>query len=209
MKKKRDTQPLKAKVHCSPDGSHVGLSEARQAYGQFLEAIGIGHALTDLAETARLSSELLVQLTSGVRQPVPALSLIEHAVKPEADWIILDDIPFYSLCEHHFVPFFGHAKIEYRPLRWIAGLGGFVRIVDHFSKQPQLQERLTEQIGRTLVDQLEPLSLRVTLKARQMCVELKGMPAIHVETHFEFSANEGRSSLGITPAESGDFVAKD
>lgn len=158
---------------------------AEAAYAQFLKESGVSHALTSVKDTAKLASELLIQRTSGLHQPTPELSLINFE-SDDSDWVILDDIPFYSLCEHHFVPFFGTVKIEYMPHRSIAGLGGFIRLVDHFSKQPQLQERLTQQIGRSLCEQLQPKALHITLKARQMCVELRGQPAICVETRFSY-----------------------
>lgn len=184
MKKRNDIHPKQ----CNGDISQkkIDLDAAKEAYAHFLQVIQLEEAVTDFDETAALSSELLVQLTSSVHQPVPKLSLIAWQASLGSDWVILDDIPFYSLCEHHFVPFFGTAKIEYRPSESIAGLGGFIRIVDYFSKKPQLQERLTDQIGKALVDQLKPRALRVTLRARQMCVELRGQPAIAFETHFSY-----------------------
>ncbi len=186
MKKRNDIpseQPKDSTSH-----KEIDLKEAKEAYAHFLNVIHLEDAVTDFDETASLSSDLLVQLTSSVHQSVPKLSLIKWHRSKEEDWVILDDIPFYSLCEHHFVPFFGTAKIEYRPSSVIAGLGGFIRLVDYFSKKPQLQERLTEEIGTTLVAQLKPLALRVTLRARQMCVELRGQPAITFETHFSYTS---------------------
>ncbi len=157
--------------------------QAAQAYADLLRALDI--PLSDPASTAQLASQLLIHLTREANCETPHLSLIEA---PHSDWVVLDEMPFYSLCEHHFVPFFGTAKIEYLPNKYIAGLGGFFRMLDHFARQPQLQERLTQQLCDALFEELQPKVVRLTLKARQMCVELNGQPAITVETRAERSA---------------------
>jgi GTP cyclohydrolase I len=85
------------------------------------------------------------------------------------------DIPFYSLCAHHLVPFYGHAHLAYVPDKKIVGLSKLVRILEFYAKRPQLQERLTEQVVTFLVEELEPLGAMVVIQARHLCVEMRGV----------------------------------
>ncbi|MGE5235879.1 MAG: GTP cyclohydrolase I FolE [Acidobacteriota bacterium] len=85
------------------------------------------------------------------------------------------DIPFYSMCAHHLVPFYGHAHIAYIPLKRIVGLSKIPRILEFYAKRPQIQERLTEQVADYLWSQLEPLGAMVVVEARHLCVEMRGV----------------------------------
>ncbi|MCI0548367.1 MAG: GTP cyclohydrolase I FolE [Candidatus Rokubacteria bacterium] len=85
------------------------------------------------------------------------------------------DIPFYSLCAHHFVPFYGHAHIAYIPNERILGLSKMVRILEFYAKRPQLQERLTEQVADYLAEKLRPKGAMVVIEARHLCVEMRGV----------------------------------
>ena len=85
------------------------------------------------------------------------------------------DIPFYSMCSHHLVPFYGKAHIAYIPAEKIIGLSKFARILEFYAKRPQLQERLTEQVVGYLQDNLSPLGAMVVIEARHLCVEMRGV----------------------------------
>ena len=85
------------------------------------------------------------------------------------------DIPFYSMCSHHLVPFYGHAHIAYVPGDKILGLSKFARILEFYAKRPQLQERLTEQVVSFLVEELRPRGAMVVIEARHLCVEMRGV----------------------------------
>ena len=85
------------------------------------------------------------------------------------------DLPFYSMCAHHLVPFYGHAHIAYIPSDRIIGLSKFSRILEFYAKRPQLQERLTEQVVDYLVDRLHPIGAMVVIEARHLCVEMRGV----------------------------------
>ena len=85
------------------------------------------------------------------------------------------DIPFYSMCSHHLVPFYGRAHIAYIPRDRIIGLSKFARILEFYAKRPQLQERLTEQVVGYLQDNLNPLGAMVVIEARHLCVEMRGV----------------------------------
>jgi GTP cyclohydrolase I len=85
------------------------------------------------------------------------------------------DIPFYSMCSHHLVPFYGRAHIAYIPRDRIIGLSKFARILEFYAKRPQLQERLTEQVVGFLEEKLNPLGAMVVIEARHLCVEMRGV----------------------------------
>jgi GTP cyclohydrolase I len=85
------------------------------------------------------------------------------------------EIPFYSLCAHHLVPFYGHAHVAYIPRDRIIGLSKLARTVEFYAKRPQLQERLTEQVVSFLQDRLDPLGTMVVVEARHLCVEMRGV----------------------------------
>ena len=89
--------------------------------------------------------------------------------------VIEKEIPFYSMCAHHFVPFYGHAHIAYIPQSTIVGLSKLPRILEFYAKRPQLQERLTEQVAEFLWSKLEPQGVMVVIEARHLCVEMRGV----------------------------------
>ncbi|HSN54995.1 MAG TPA: GTP cyclohydrolase I FolE, partial [Candidatus Sulfomarinibacteraceae bacterium] len=89
--------------------------------------------------------------------------------------VIEKEIPFYSMCAHHFVPFYGHAHIGYIPGSEVVGLSKLPRILEFYAKRPQLQERLTEQVAEFLWSRLEPQGVMVVIEARHLCVEMRGV----------------------------------
>ena len=89
--------------------------------------------------------------------------------------VIEREIPFYSMCAHHFVPFYGHAHIAYIPESRIVGLSKLPRILEFYAKRPQLQERLTEQVAEFLEHSLHPQGVMVVIEARHLCVEMRGV----------------------------------
>lgn len=89
--------------------------------------------------------------------------------------IVQTDIPFYSLCEHHVVPFFGVAAVAYLPNKKIVGLSKIARTVEYYSRNLQNQERITTQVAERLSEELSPFGVGVILKARHMCMEMRGV----------------------------------
>lgn len=101
--------------------------------------------------------------------------------------ITLRSIPFWSTCEHHFLPFGGKVKVTYIPNDYIIGLSKIPRVVRYFSKRPQLQERLTEDIATYLISLLDPIYLKVTVKAKHGCVMCRGIESdCETKTHYEY-----------------------
>lgn len=92
------------------------------------------------------------------------------------------NIPFYSLCEHHMLPFFGHASIAYIPKNKIIGLSKLSRVLNFFCNRLQNQERITQQVATCLFEQLNPLGVGVVLRARHLCMEMRGIKTYGSET---------------------------
>ena len=98
------------------------------------------------------------------------------------DIIIVREIPFYSMCEHHMLPFFGTATLAYLPQKSYLGLSKLARVVEFYSRQLQLQERMTTQIAEWLWQQVEPAGVGVIVKARHLCMEMRGIRKVGSET---------------------------
>ena len=91
------------------------------------------------------------------------------------DMVVVRDIEFFSMCEHHMIPFFGRAHVGYIPNGKVIGLSKVPRIVDMFSRRLQVQERLTNQIANTLKDKLDPTGVAVVMEGRHMCMQMRGV----------------------------------
>ena len=102
--------------------------------------------------------------------------MINNALFRESynEMVLVRDISFYSLCEHHMLPFFGRAHVAYLPNKRIIGLSKIPKLVEIFARRLQVQERLTEQIAETLASKLKPRGVAVVLEARHLCMEMRG-----------------------------------
>lgn len=117
-------------------------------------------------------AELVVDLLSGIGD-LPPLSLLPDATSGKG-LVIVRDLSFYSICAHHLLPFFGTAHVGYVPGKGIVGIGTIGRVLDHFARRPQLQERLGEQIAEYLEREAGAAGAIVVIEARQMCMEMRG-----------------------------------
>ena len=109
--------------------------------------------------------------------------------------VIVKDIPFYSHCEHHMVPFFGHVYIAYIPRKRVVGLSKLARLVECYARRLQIQERLTNEIADTIMDVLDPLGVMVVIKAEHLCMAIRGVkkPGANTVTsaiHGVFTTND-------------------
>ena len=131
----------------------------------------------ELAQTPERFTELLRDLFSDRDTSPPAMSTFEADYIGEAEAsepVLLEDLPFYSMCVHHVVPFFGTIDVVYVPDETMTGFGSVGRVIDHFAARPQIQERLVRQIAEHLDDELDPEGVLVRCRARQMCMEMRG-----------------------------------
>lgn len=140
-----------------------------------LTELGLDLADPNLADTdrrvAKMYLEMFHGLEEGAEPHVTTFPNDEHY----SHMVMERDIPFYSMCAHHLVPFYGHAHIAYIPEERILGLSKFSRILEFYAKRPQLQERLTEQVANFMVEKLQPKGVMVVIDARHLCVEMRGV----------------------------------
>jgi GTP cyclohydrolase IA len=139
--------------------------------------VELGLDLTDpnLRETDRRVARMYAEMFRGLREGAePTVTTFPNDEKYSA-MVMEKQIPFYSMCAHHLVPFYGHAHMAYIPGSRILGLSKFARILEFYAKRPQLQERLTEQVVSYLETHLEPQGAMVVIEARHLCVEMRGV----------------------------------
>ncbi|HBP89734.1 MAG TPA: GTP cyclohydrolase I FolE [Nitrospirales bacterium] len=142
---------------------------------QLLENLGENPQRNGLTDTPKRVAKSLAFLTKGYKQDID--ELLNGALFPiEYDeMVIVRDIDFFSLCEHHLLPFFGKCHIGYIPNKHVVGLSKIPRVVDAFSRRLQVQERLTVQIAHTLHKKLKPRGVAVVMEARHLCMSMRGV----------------------------------
>jgi GTP cyclohydrolase I len=140
-----------------------------------LEAIGEDPDREGLLRTPQRVAHALSYLTRGYAMD-PG-KVINDALFTEdyEEMIVQKDIDFYSLCEHHLLPFFGKAHVAYIPHHKIVGISKLARIVDVYARRLQVQERLTNQIATTIMDKLDALGVAVVLEAEHLCMRMRGV----------------------------------
>jgi GTP cyclohydrolase I len=132
-----------------------------------------------LARTPERVEKALRFLTSGYNvDPRKVVNGALYAVKYD-EMVIVKDIEFFSLCEHHLLPFFGKIHVAYIPKERVIGLSKIPRIVDVFARRFQIQERLTQEIAQTIQDMIEPLGVGVICEARHFCMMMRGVEKQH------------------------------
>lgn len=141
-----------------------------------LEGIGENPDREGLQETPARVARMYEEVFAGLREN-PARHFETTFDEHHEEMVIVRDIPFYSMCEHHLVPFFGLAHVAYIPASdgRICGLSKLARLVEAFAKRPQVQERLTSQIADTLIKQLHPQGALVVLEAEHLCMSMRGV----------------------------------
>ena len=153
----------------------VANPQLEDIYAKILMQIGEDPSRSGLIKTPRRASMALSFLTQGYQRDIK--EILNGAIFNEDydDMVIVKNIEFYSLCEHHILPFFGNCHVGYIPKGKIIGLSKIPRIVDMFARRLQVQERLTDQIARTLDDALQPLGVAVVIEAQHMCMMIRGV----------------------------------
>jgi GTP cyclohydrolase IA len=154
--------------------SQVDLERIRKAVLEILEAVGENPQREGLRDTPKRVAKMYAELLAGMRQdPSEHLKSVFHEKYDEI--VLLRDIPFYSVCEHHLMPFIGKAHVAYLPAGQVLGVSKLARVVDTFARQLQLQERLTEQIADFLMKNLKPQGVTVVLEASHSCMTIRGI----------------------------------
>jgi GTP cyclohydrolase IA len=158
---------------------------------QLLGAVGENPSREGLVDTPKRVEKSLRFLTSGYTADVDAVLNDALFTVDYNEMVIVKDIDFYSLCEHHLLPFFGKCHIAYIPNGKVVGLSKIPRLVDVFAHRLQVQERLTNQIANTLRDKIDPLGVAVVTEATHLCMAMRGV--------------EKQNSVALTSAMLGAF----
>ena len=140
-----------------------------------LTELGLDHEDPNLRETDIRVAKMYAEMFQGMEQGnEPRVTSFPNE-EGYSGMVMEKQIPFYSMCAHHLVPFYGHAHMAYIPNDEIIGLSKLPRILEFYAKRPQLQERLTEQVTTFLEAKLSPQGVMVVIEARHLCVEMRGV----------------------------------
>lgn len=141
---------------------------------ELLVAMGENTDSEELKKTPARVAAILERTLSGTKKDANAVLQTTHKLKHD-EMVIVKDIPFYSMCEHHLMPFFGKCHIGYIPKNnKIVGIGRLAELIDVLSKRLQVQERLTTDIANTIMKNLDPKGVGVVIEARHLCLEMTG-----------------------------------
>lgn len=153
----------------------IDTAKIQTAVRMILEAIGENPDREGLVETPARVARMYQEIFQGLYQNPHDVLATRFHVK-QADLVLVKDIPFYSACEHHLLPFFGVAHIAYLPEAGeVTGLSKLARLVDIFAKRPQVQERMTEDIAQALNDELGAQGVVVMVEAEHLCMAMRGV----------------------------------
>jgi GTP cyclohydrolase I len=177
----------------TPAAAALTLEDAsvQAIYAELLKRIGEDPTRDGLQQTPKRMEKSMAFLTKGYGESVAS---VLHGALFDVDYdemVIVRDIEFYSLCEHHLLPFFGKAHIAYVPQGKVVGLSKLPRIVDVFARRLQVQERLTQQIAEAIEDAIQPQGVGVVIEAQHLCMMMRGV--------------EKQSSLTVTSSLRGVF----
>ncbi len=146
-----------------------------KAVRMILEAIGEDPDRPGLVETPRRVARMYEEIFQGIKQD-PKTYLLKTFDEPHEELVLVKDIPFYSMCEHHLIPFFGKAHVGYIPKGdRITGLSKLARAVEAVARRPQLQERLTSTVADSIMTTLKPYGVIVVVEAEHMCMTMRGI----------------------------------
>ena len=174
-----------------------GLDELANHYKEVLKLLGENPDREGLAKTPMRVAKAMQILTRGYTQD-PHKVLTDALFEEEKynQMVIVKDIDFFSLCEHHMIPFYGKAHVAYIPNGYITGLSKIARVVDIFSHRLQVQERLTQQIKECIDSTLHPLGVMVVIEAKHMCMQMRGVEkqnAITTTSDFSGAFNQAKT----------------
>jgi len=158
---------------------------------QLLQELGENPAREGLLDTPKRVEKALRFLTGGYRADVDAVINDALFTVDYSEMVIVKDIDFYSLCEHHLLPFFGKCHVAYIPTEKVIGLSKIPRLVDVFARRLQVQERLTHQIAEVIHEKIQPLGVAVVMEGTHLCMAMRGV--------------EKQNSFAVTSAMLGAF----
>ena len=166
-------------------------SAMQESIRSLLAELGEDPSREGLIDTPKRVEKALTFLTSGYKANVDEVLNNAMFTVDYSEMVIVKDIDFYSLCEHHLLPFFGKCHVAYIPTNKVIGLSKIPRLVDVFSRRLQVQERLTSQIAETIREKIAPLGVAVVMEATHLCMSMRGV--------------EKQNSFAVTSAMLGTF----
>jgi len=170
--------------------------EIQVHFHRILELLGEDPSREGLLRTPLRVSKAMAYLTSGYEQdPVAILNSAKFS-EDYRQMVIVRDINFYSLCEHHVLPFYGKVHVAYIPNGQVTGLSKIARVVDCFARRLQIQERLTKQIRECIQNALSPLGVMVVIEAQHMCMQMRGVQkqgSITTTSDFSGAFNQAKT----------------
>ena len=154
----------------------VDKQQIQSAVAAILEAIGADPVTDGLKDTPQRVARMYEELFSGIgMDPKLALATVFDEEQHQEEVVIVRNVPFYSICEHHLLPFFGKAHMGYVPDGKIAGASKLARVLEVVARQPQLQERMTSQIADAIYEVLRPDGVVVLIEAEHLCMSMRGV----------------------------------
>ena len=173
-----------------------GLDELASHYKQILTLLGEDTEREGLVKTPMRVAKAMQVLTRGYE--MDAHKVLTDALFKEdySQMVIVKDIDFFSLCEHHMLPFYGKAHVAYIPNGYITGLSKIARVVDIYAHRLQVQERMTQQIKDCIQETLKPLGVMVVIEAKHMCMQMRGVEkqnAITTTSDFSGAFNQAKT----------------
>ncbi len=152
----------------------IDTQRLRSAVVELLASIGDDPTREGLRDTPRRIAEMYEEIFGGLSiDPAEYLNVGFEVAHDEM--VILREIPFYSMCEHHFLPFHGEAHVGYVPDGRVVGISKLARVVEGFARRPQIQEQLTSQIAETIMNTLHPDGVAVVIEAEHLCMTMRGV----------------------------------
>ena len=161
-------------AHDQADNKSVDIDRIARAVREILLAIGEDPDRDGLARTPIRVANMYAELLGGVAE-FPHQHLAQTFPEKYDEIVLLKSVPFYSMCEHHLLPFIGQAHVGYLPGKEVIGVSKLARIVDSFARRPQVQERLTTQIAEFLMSQTDARGAAVVLEATHTCMTIRGV----------------------------------
>jgi len=159
----------------TPDEIQRKKEEIAFHYSKILELLGEDISREGLIKTPERVAKALMFLTKGYRQDPAQILSSAVFIEDYKQMVIVKDIDFFSMCEHHALPFFGKAHVAYIPNNAVTGLSKIARIVDVFAHRLQIQERMTTQIKNCIQNTLNPLGVMVVIEAQHTCMQMRGV----------------------------------
>ena len=153
----------------------IRIEGLKDCCSKMLELIGEDNQREGLLKTPERVARAILDTTAGYNEDPEAILRAAMFKEDYSQRVIVKDIDFYSLCEHHILPFFGKVHVAYIPNGYITGLSKIARVVEVFSRRLQVQERLTLQIKECIQKTLNPLGVMVVVEAQHMCMQMRGV----------------------------------